>query len=265
MTRKELQTEARKYGVFVHTNSPGDSVTRYRFQTADVDYFDASQSQIIATVLGLQEAVLFFEGLRKGFDLSRDRGGSPNPPKRKEKRSGKRRTNPSGKLDLDVDSPEKVPVILREASEKYFESEIELASAWQDKRAGRVWGVLAKILENAADKSHAAVSKQNPRSRTPWLERSSSKPIKSFGSGWTPEDWKAERSYILGLLESGGDKNVPRSAIPSYLRVQSVNAKKSDHTSDALVLQQIARELERSTPPDLAAESWREQIRRVPV
>jgi hypothetical protein len=54
-------------------------------------------------------------------------------------------------LDLDVDSPEKVSDILRNAAEEYYESEGELSSVWQDKQAGKVWTKIARILERAAD------------------------------------------------------------------------------------------------------------------
>lgn len=45
----------------------------------------------------------------------------------------------SRSLDLDVDSPEKVARILRNAAESYYESASELESAWQDRGAGRPW------------------------------------------------------------------------------------------------------------------------------
>lgn len=54
-------------------------------------------------------------------------------------------------LDLDVDSPENVPDVLREAAQSYYESAGELASSWQDRQAGSVWNKIAKILERAAD------------------------------------------------------------------------------------------------------------------
>ncbi len=54
-------------------------------------------------------------------------------------------------LDLDVDAPDNVSQVLRDAAEAYYESASELESAWQDKGAGRPWTVIAKILERAAD------------------------------------------------------------------------------------------------------------------
>lgn len=47
--------------------------------------------------------------------------------------------------------PEQVAPILRAAAQAYHESASELASAWQDKRAGHVWTRLAVLLERAAD------------------------------------------------------------------------------------------------------------------
>jgi len=55
-------------------------------------------------------------------------------------------------LDLDVDAPDKVSRILRNAAEAYYDSSSELEAAWQDREAGRPWEKIAKILEAAADK-----------------------------------------------------------------------------------------------------------------
>jgi len=53
-------------------------------------------------------------------------------------------------LDLDVDAPEKIPNILRTATEVFYDSSSELSSAWQDREAGKIWSRIAKILERAA-------------------------------------------------------------------------------------------------------------------
>lgn len=53
-------------------------------------------------------------------------------------------------LDLDVDRPEDIPQVLRNAAEEFYEAESELKSAWQDPQAGKVWTKIAKILERAA-------------------------------------------------------------------------------------------------------------------
>jgi hypothetical protein len=55
-------------------------------------------------------------------------------------------------MDLDVDSPEKVAEVLRDAASAYYESAGELESAWQDPGAGKPWEVIAKILDSAADR-----------------------------------------------------------------------------------------------------------------
>jgi len=55
-------------------------------------------------------------------------------------------------LDLDVDAPDKVSQVLRDAAEAFYESAGELEGAWQDPGAGKPWEKIAKILEAAADK-----------------------------------------------------------------------------------------------------------------
>ena len=56
-------------------------------------------------------------------------------------------------LHLDVDTPEKVPKILREAAQRYRESTIELQGAWQDNnKAGIIWEKIATSLEAEASK-----------------------------------------------------------------------------------------------------------------
>lgn len=59
--------------------------------------------------------------------------------------------------DLDVDSPDKVAPILRHLADSYRESASELATAWQDKNAGKVWDRLARILDRAADQAEKAL------------------------------------------------------------------------------------------------------------
>jgi hypothetical protein len=53
-------------------------------------------------------------------------------------------------LDLDVDTPEKVAGVLRDAADAYYQAESELSSAWDDPNAGKVWTKIARILERAA-------------------------------------------------------------------------------------------------------------------
>jgi hypothetical protein len=55
-------------------------------------------------------------------------------------------------MDLDVDAPDKVAQILRNASDAYYEGAAELESAWQDSKAGAPWIRIARILDSAADK-----------------------------------------------------------------------------------------------------------------
>jgi len=52
-------------------------------------------------------------------------------------------------LSLDVDAPEDVATVLREAAEIYYTSAGELEGDWQDPEAGRPWTEAAKILESA--------------------------------------------------------------------------------------------------------------------
>lgn len=53
--------------------------------------------------------------------------------------------------DLDVETPEDVSIVLREAAQIYYEAEGELSSAWGDPEAGKVWTKIAKILERVAN------------------------------------------------------------------------------------------------------------------
>jgi hypothetical protein len=60
-------------------------------------------------------------------------------------------------LDLDVDSPEKVPQVLRRAADQFRQSTDELKSAWQDQHAGKVWTAIATILDRAASSCEQAI------------------------------------------------------------------------------------------------------------
>jgi hypothetical protein len=55
-------------------------------------------------------------------------------------------------MNLDVDSPEKVVRILRNAAEAFYESSLELRSAGGDNRAGAPWNYIARTLERTADR-----------------------------------------------------------------------------------------------------------------
>lgn len=56
------------------------------------------------------------------------------------------------KFSLDVDSPNEVPDVLRDVAEEYYQTASELESAWQDRNASRPWIIIARTLEQAADK-----------------------------------------------------------------------------------------------------------------
>lgn len=49
-------------------------------------------------------------------------------------------------------SPEDVPAVLQYAAEKMREQASELQSAWQDKNAGKVWDIIARELDRAAER-----------------------------------------------------------------------------------------------------------------
>lgn len=63
-------------------------------------------------------------------------------------------------LNLDTDLPDRVADILREAAQAYRESQSELASAWTDPNAGKVWGDFATILERAAESCDKAYARR---------------------------------------------------------------------------------------------------------
>ncbi len=50
----------------------------------------------------------------------------------------------------DAEAPEHVAMILRNAAQHYYESSSELASAWQDPGAGKLWNRIARDLERCA-------------------------------------------------------------------------------------------------------------------
>ena len=49
-------------------------------------------------------------------------------------------------------APEAIPTVLRFAADKMLEQAAELESAWQDKNAGKPWGMIALELQRAADR-----------------------------------------------------------------------------------------------------------------
>ncbi|HEY7308818.1 MAG TPA: hypothetical protein VH643_05565, partial [Gemmataceae bacterium] len=69
-------------------------------------------------------------------------------------------TDSDKQYSLDVMSPGDVSTVLRVVADKYRESQLELAGAWQDKHAGKIWSKIARILERAADSVDRAIAKE---------------------------------------------------------------------------------------------------------
>ncbi len=53
------------------------------------------------------------------------------------------------KMNLDVNSPDKVPLVLAFVIDKYRQDAADLRSAWQDGNAGSEWNRIANVLEKA--------------------------------------------------------------------------------------------------------------------
>lgn len=66
------------------------------------------------------------------------------------------------RYNLDVETPENVPIVLETVANYYRESQGELSASWQDENAGKVWGDFANILERAARSCRLAISKRLP-------------------------------------------------------------------------------------------------------
>jgi hypothetical protein len=64
---------------------------------------------------------------------------------------------PRRDLNLDVDHPDKVSRILRNARDEFNIAASELDSSWQDEAAGRPWEKIALILDAAASKIDKAI------------------------------------------------------------------------------------------------------------
>lgn len=59
---------------------------------------------------------------------------------------------PPNTTDLDdACAPEDVVAILRNAAQKFYESQTELQAAWGDKNAGKEWATIARKLVKLAN------------------------------------------------------------------------------------------------------------------
>ena len=88
-------------------------------------------------------------------------------------------------LNLDVNSPDKVADVLRDAAQRYYDTSSELESSWQDKSAGAPWIKIARILDRAAasiDKTLGPLWKKNPRASG--TVRVSRAELDSFAQRW---------------------------------------------------------------------------------
>lgn len=88
-------------------------------------------------------------------------------------------------LNLNVNSPDKVADVLRDAAQQYYETASELESSWQDKNAGAPWVKIARILDRAAhsiEKTLGPLWKKNPRASG--TVRISSAELNSFARRW---------------------------------------------------------------------------------
>lgn len=63
-------------------------------------------------------------------------------------------------LDLNVASPDDVPLVLSRAADAFSESSVDLQAAWQDPVSGRIWQDFAEILGRAAVQCEAALAKR---------------------------------------------------------------------------------------------------------
>jgi hypothetical protein len=62
-------------------------------------------------------------------------------------------------LNLDVDAPEKVAEALLRVANAYSYISLDLASAWQDREAGKVWEKIADELFATAERINKIVTK----------------------------------------------------------------------------------------------------------
>jgi hypothetical protein len=67
---------------------------------------------------------------------------------------------PDEDMNLDVDFPDKVSAVLRNAANAYRDSQSALNAAWQDDGAGKPWQWIATILDRAATSIDAKLKKE---------------------------------------------------------------------------------------------------------
>lgn len=66
---------------------------------------------------------------------------------------------PMKTMNINVNAPNQLADVLREAADAMRESRASLQIEWCDEDAGRVWEELAKILDRAAASTDRAVKK----------------------------------------------------------------------------------------------------------
>jgi hypothetical protein len=62
--------------------------------------------------------------------------------------------------NLDICTPEELPIKLRWIADQYGDSQSELSAAWQDEHAGKIWSDFATILYRAAESCDKALTKR---------------------------------------------------------------------------------------------------------
>ena len=60
---------------------------------------------------------------------------------------------------ITTNNPHDVPAFLHAIATRYREDQAQLQDAWQDPKAGLIWGELAKVLERATDQARAVIDK----------------------------------------------------------------------------------------------------------
>ena len=58
---------------------------------------------------------------------------------------------PKSNMNLDVDNPENVSKVLRKAADRFYSDGIQMGIDYPKRQDGKVWEMIAKTLEAAAD------------------------------------------------------------------------------------------------------------------